>query len=114
MSYRTEQALALVGTPYEEINCWQLVQRCFRMRDVELPDNPWESIGMWTEVDRSTLQEGDVLVFTTKYKLTTHVGVAIDGYGHFLHSVEGHGVVRDSIEHDRWSRRLAGVMRLRA
>ena len=59
--------------------------------------------------DRDALQAGDVLIFSPG-KCAHHLGVALSAT-HFIHVYRGPGVVRDPLDHKRFSRYFQSALR---
>ena len=80
----TSDMTDMIGTPFEELKCWDVVAEVYRRNGV---------MDEWQEVKEPT--EGSVLVFSLKGKELDHVGVYL-GDGRFIHATKPSGVC---IEH---------------
>lgn len=66
----------LVGTPYETMNCYQLVREVYRRGGVDLPEDPTPK--GWSEITDAP-QWGDVVVFSRNNTgIMNGVGVYVD------------------------------------
>lgn len=93
-----------VGLSHEEIRCWDLVQRAFRLRGVEIPDDYYSSLPLFRTVFEP--EPWDVLAIKNHPLVTNHAGLYLrDRY--FIHSMEGSGVTINRIDDPRWVDRIA-------
>lgn len=102
-----------IGIPYEQLDCWDLVQAVYaRYLDMDLGDRTEQSghikDGTWGEVNVEELQRYDVLVFDDGFQ--PHVGLVIDG-GRFLHTIAGVNSCVDSYKRSQWRDRLRKAYR---
>lgn len=111
-----------IGTPYEVVNCWELVRHFYRdVFGIELkhyyldfPQTRKETQGL-IYTNKGDFENvgvpkfGDIIVFKIR-GVESHIGVFIDR-GVFLHSSRGVGCVMDKIE--KWEPHISGYYRLR-
>jgi cell wall-associated NlpC family hydrolase len=116
-----EDALALRGVPYRNggsdpkgFDCSGFVQYVFGKHGVKLPRGTLEQMKHGTEVRLAAIAPGDLIFFaTTAAAEASHVGVAVGG-DEFVHAPSSRGVVRvEKFSAPYWSRRIAGVRRIR-
>lgn len=102
-------ALALIGTPYEELNCWELVHALYDAQGITLRHYTEYAMSHeeeWEEVTVPSL--GDVLVFAMKGKQCDHVGLYM-GNGYVIHAREGVGVCLEPL--GRYAKLIRGIYR---
>jgi cell wall-associated NlpC family hydrolase len=105
-------ALALQGKPYKNgakgpdaFDCSGLVYYVFKQQRVSLPP-PAEAQGRaGREIDRESIQPGDLVFF--KIKDDFHIGIMVNG-GEFVHASSSRGVAIDSVTAVYWQKRLVG------
>lgn len=115
----------LVGTPYEEMNCWEAA-RSFYLNCLgvdlkhyceEAPSDR-EEIKNLIYTNRGDFEEikigrelkfGDLVLFKIR-GIESHIGVFVGG-GKFFHAYKGTGSCVDRI--DRWKHLIAGVYRMK-
>lgn len=112
----------LVGIPYEDLNCWQLVKQFYS--DVlqiglkhyveRTPDDKQEiksliysNVGEFEKVE--TPEFGDIVILKI-YGIESHIAVFV-GEGKILHTTRGVGSCLDRVE--KWSRVIVGFYRVR-
>lgn len=99
-----------IGTPFQEMKCWDVVTTAYEYNGVRLaPYTSYvESItNNWQEVE--VMEEDDVLAYDLEGKgAITHVGVYI-GDGLFIHSTKKVGVCIEEVQ--RYMNRLKGIYR---
>jgi cell wall-associated NlpC family hydrolase len=112
---------AYVGIPYQEKNCWQLIQLIFAEQwGVTLPDFDVTVRGtaidtifasgiVWQAVDPQAVQIGDVVAITGG-RYVRHVGLVV-APGVMLHSQDGTDSVIESYESFVWRQRVGGFYR---
>lgn len=83
----------LLGTPFEQMKCWDLVVEVYKRSGIELPNYTDVKMGDWQEIREPS--EMNVLVFALYGSELDHVGVYI-GEGNFIHATKKSGVC---IEH---------------
>lgn len=64
-----------------------------------------------TRVDKSSLQEGDLVFFKIRTSNISHVGLYV-GDGKFVHSSSSKGVVISNLSDNYWTRYYAGGGRI--
>lgn len=94
----------LIGKPFEEIKCWELVEAMYFRRGVQLPS--YEDMQVWVEVFEPTLF--DILAFSLQGLELDHVGIYV-GDGQFIHATEGNGVCIERLS--RYKPKLRGIYR---
>ena len=105
-------ALALQGKPYrngakgpDAFDCSGLVYYVFKQHRVLLPP-PAEAQGRaGHEIDRDSMQPGDLVFF--KIEGDFHVGIVISG-DEFVHASKSRGVAIDSVDTTYWRKQLVG------
>jgi cell wall-associated NlpC family hydrolase len=113
-------ALSFRGVPYRNggsdpsagFDCSGLVQYVFAQYGVTLPREVREIYREGKSVDRSRLEPGDLVFFSTTAPGASHVGIALGG-DQFVHAPSSSGVVRvEEIGSEYWARRFVGARRL--
>jgi cell wall-associated NlpC family hydrolase len=105
--------LALVGTSYARLDCWDLVREALRVSlSVELPRDYYASLRFFKVV--ATPEPLDVLAIRNHPFVTNHCGIYI-GDGRFLHTLENVGAHIARIDAAPWNHagRIAGYLRLK-
>jgi cell wall-associated NlpC family hydrolase len=115
------RAMSLIGTRYHRggnspetgFDCSGFVGYLYReVMNLRLPRSADEIWRIGQEVDRSTLEPGDLVFYNTMRKPFSHVGVYV-GEGKFVHAPASGGAVRTENMDDRyWSRRWNGAKRI--
>ena len=111
----------LLGTPYEALDCFQLIREIFR-RDagILLPDDTNAMALLFGEAwywkDGVSLDEiiqpYDVLLMATKaHGIGTHLAIVVDDGMTFLHTRERLGTCQEPTQ--RWKSRIVQVLRYR-
>lgn len=115
-------ALTWVGQPYSD--CYKLVQRAFRLANIELPDDQEAAQSLFVRV---WLNEGlgvsfvpqafDVLRIANRYvdgqPFVNHVGIGIGIGRDFLHSMEDIGTTICDLGRHPWRHRVRSIERYR-
>ncbi len=113
-------ALSFRGVPYRNggtdpssgFDCSGLVQYVFAQYGVTLPREVREIYREGKSVNRSRLEPGDLVFFSTTAPGASHVGIALGG-DQFVHAPSNSGVVRvEQISEEYWARRFIGARRL--
>ena len=78
----------IIGTPFSEMKCWDVVVEVYRRSGISLPEYTQIRMDEWREVREPT--PGSVLVFALYGKNLDHVGVYL-GEGKFIHATEHSG-----------------------
>jgi cell wall-associated NlpC family hydrolase len=108
-----------VGSPYRwggaspaGFDCTGFVMWIYSQFGVSLPHTEAGQLGAGQQVDSSSLQPGDVLVFANTYRRgLSHVGIYLGG-GQFVHAVdERHGVLISQLWDGYWGPRFVGASR---
>lgn len=112
----------LLGTPYEAMDCFQLIREVFR-RDagIILPNDTQDMALLFGEAwfyqspepFEEVIQPYDILLFATKqHGIGTHVGLVVDDGMTFLHTRERVGACQEPVQ--RWKARIVQILRYRA
>ncbi len=109
-----------IGTPYrwggesaqKGFDCSGLTMTVYRLNGLELPRNTRDQFRAGTPVQRSALQEGDLVFFATDGKRrVSHVGV-YSGGGRFIHAPgQGKRIRIASLSNGYFNRRYVGSRR---
>ncbi len=108
-------ALSLRGAPYRNggadpngFDCSGFVRYVFGQNGVALPREVREQYRVGKGVERSRLEPGDLVFFSTVAPGASHVGIAIGG-DQFVHAPSEKGVVRvEQLSAQYWSSRFIG------
>ncbi|ADY56568.1 NLP/P60 protein [Syntrophobotulus glycolicus DSM 8271] len=110
-------ALCWQGVPYQwggqtrgGVDCSALVQKVFRENGVELPRTSFEQFRMGVGVAKLSLQEGDLVFFSTAGTGASHVGIFI-GEGQFI-SATKNCVEIENLDDSYWSGHYRGSRRI--
>ncbi|MCE2744664.1 MAG: NlpC/P60 family protein [Burkholderiales bacterium] len=106
------------GTPYKlggnskaGIDCSAFVQQTLSTRfNIAAPRSTTQQVHMGEEVDRGSIQVGDLVFFRTGYS-TNHVGFYL-GSGRFLHASTTVGVTIGSLDDPYWRKTFWKVRRV--
>jgi cell wall-associated NlpC family hydrolase len=106
------------GTPYKlggnskaGIDCSAFVQQTLSTRfNITAPRSTTQQVHMGEEVDRGSIQVGDLVFFRTGYS-TNHVGFYL-GSGRFLHASTTVGVTIGSLDDPYWRKTFWKVRRV--
>jgi len=110
-------AKTFLGVPYRlggatlrGIDCSAFVKRIYEIFDIHLPRTSWEQFQSGRWVDRTDLEEGDLVFFRTPRASGMHVGIYI-GNSQFVHASNREKEVKvDTLETPYFSARfLKGV-----
>ncbi len=99
------------GTSPSGFDCSGFVQYVANSVGVALPRMADEQYQMGHSVEKSRLQPGDLVFFSTYTPGVSHSGIYL-GYGHFISATSSRGVAIDSIEGGYWAERYVGAKRL--
>lgn len=113
-------ALALRGVPYRNggtdpagFDCSGLVAYVFDRHGLHLPRQTRDQFTIGRAVERTAIQAGDLVFFSTVANGASHVGIAIDA-DEFVHAPSSNGVVRvERLALPYWHRRFIGARRVR-
>jgi cell wall-associated NlpC family hydrolase len=114
-------ALSLRGIPYRlggetpdsGLDCSGLVRFVFAQQGLDIPRTVAEQFGAGRRIRTQDLQPGDLIFFSTTGPGATHVGIATEIAGEFVHAPGTGGAVRvDRIDSPYWRARIAGARRL--
>jgi cell wall-associated NlpC family hydrolase len=119
----------LLGVPYVELNCYQLVRECQKRRGIVIPDlyanaptnygydedfidfdSFMKSFSNWFKVEDR--QFGDVVIFSRHRRVPDHIGMMVNDV-QFIHSLEKSGVVLSRVTSEPWNDFLIGAYRYR-
>jgi hypothetical protein len=114
-----ETALDLRGIPYKNggtdptgFDCSGFTQYVFAQYGLSLPREVREQFGVGQAVDRTELEPGDLIFFTTTGPGASHVGIAVGGDA-FVHAPSSSGVVRvERLGSSYWATRFVGGRRV--
>jgi len=113
-----KNALSLQGVPYvwggtsrSGFDCSGFAQYVFKESGIDLPRTTSEQFIVGTSVDRSRLQLGDLVFFSTYEPGPSHVGIYIGG-GRFVGAANS-GVIISDINSSYYSSRYVGARRVR-
>jgi cell wall-associated NlpC family hydrolase len=112
-------ALSLRGAPYRNggadpngFDCSGFVRYVFGQHGVPLPREVREQYREGKQVDRSRLEPGDLVFFSTTGPGASHVGIAVGG-DQFVHAPSERGVVRvEALSAQYWNSRFLGAKRV--
>lgn len=118
----TQDFSSLIGIPYEEKNCWDLVVSFYStILKIELKhyyDGPtphrdvtknliYSNVGEFEKVTSPSF--GDIILIKL-YGVESHIGVYVEN-GRMLHSIRGRGSVIELL--DRWKTTIVGYYRIK-
>lgn len=113
----------LIGVPFEEMNCWQLVQEIYSRHGISLQDYnigvdecqriskiyakelDQDTPGFWKRL--YTPEPLALVAIRNHPKYISHCGVSL-GSGQFIHSLYGIGVIISKIRDPNWQFKIAG------
>ena len=112
-------ALSLRGAPYRNggvdpsgFDCSGFVRYVYQQHGVPMPREVREQFRVGQTVDRSRLEPGDLVFFSTVAPGASHVGIVIGG-DQFVHAPSERGVVRvENLSSQYWSSRYIGAKRV--
>jgi cell wall-associated NlpC family hydrolase len=112
-------ALSLRGAPYRfggedpsGFDCSGFVQYVYQQHGVPMPREVREQFRIGKTVDRSRLEPGDLVFFSTVAPGASHVGIIIGG-DQFVHAPSERGVVRvETLSAQYWASRFVGAKRV--
>ena len=112
-------ALSLRGAPYRSggadpngFDCSGFVRYVYQQHGLMVPRETREQFKLGMTVDRSRLEPGDLVFFSTVAPGASHVGIAIGG-DQFVHAPSERGVVRvESLSAQYWASRYLGAKRV--
>jgi cell wall-associated NlpC family hydrolase len=112
-------ALSLRGAPYRSggadpsgFDCSGFVRYVFGQHGVAMPREVKEQYRGGAGVDRTSLEPGDLVFFTTTAPGASHVGIVVGG-DQFVHAPSERGVVRvESLAAQYWASRFIGARRV--
>lgn len=102
------------GVSANGLDCSGLTYICARINGVNLPRDSKDQFKVGKKVEKSEIQPGDLVFFSTNEDLKdiSHVGIYM-GNNEFIHAAKGKGhVLISSIEDSYYQKRLAGARRL--
>ena len=102
-----------VSIPYEERNCWELVQAIYAAEfglDIGEKDQWPQQVKdkAWFEV--TTPREGDVVLFKTTEN-AKHVGIVLGVNGYMIHTQRGSNSCIEAFTTRLWKNRVLGFYR---
>ena len=113
-------ALSLRGAPYRlggvdpatGFDCSGFVRYVYQQHGVPMPREVREQFRVGKTVDRSKLEPGDLVFFSTVAPGASHVGIMIGG-DQFVHAPSERGVVRvENLTSEYWASRYVGAKRV--
>lgn len=116
------EAKTFLGTPYRYggttrngIDCSAFMQQIYEVEGIELPRVSSRQAKVGMPVNKSELQKGDLIFFSTtsKYRIT-HVAMVMEVKENevkFIHSGSSKGVSVESLNHPYWSARYRTARR---
>jgi cell wall-associated NlpC family hydrolase len=112
-------ALSLRGAPYRNggfdpsgFDCSGFVRYVYQQHGVAMPRQVREQFRVGKSIDRSQLEPGDLVFFSTVAPGASHVGIMIGG-DQFVHAPSEKGVVRvESLAAQYWASRYVGAKRV--
>jgi cell wall-associated NlpC family hydrolase len=113
-------ALSLRGSPYRfgggdpatGFDCSGFVRYVYEQHGVPMPREVREQFRVGKTVDRSRLEPGDLVFFSTVAPGASHVGIMIGG-DQFVHAPSERGVVRvETLTSQYWASRYVGAKRV--
>ncbi len=112
-------AMSLRGAPYRDggidpsgFDCSGFVRYVYEQHGVAVPRQVRDQFTVGKTVDRSDLEPGDLVFFTTVAPGASHVGIMIGG-DQFIHAPSERGVVRvESLGAQYWASRFIGAKRV--
>ncbi len=112
-------ALSLRGAPYRDgggdpsgFDCSGFVTYVYQQHGVAVPRVVRDQFRVGKTVDRSRLEAGDLVFFSTVAPGASHVGIMIGG-DQFIHAPSERGVVRvENLSSQYWSSRYVGARRV--
>jgi len=113
-------ALSLRGAPYRNggvdpangFDCSGFVRYVYQQHGVPMPRAVREQFRVGKSIDRSRLEAGDLVFFSTVAPGASHVGIMIGG-DQFVHAPSERGVVRvENLSAQYWASRYLGARRV--
>lgn len=112
-------ALSLRGAPYRSgggdpngFDCSGFVRYVYQQHGVAMPREVREQYRVGKTVDRSSLEPGDLVFFSTTTPGASHVGIIVGG-DQFVHAPSERGVVRvENLSAQYWASRYVGAKRV--
>lgn len=112
-------ALSLRGAPYRNggvdpngFDCSGFVRYVYQQHGVPMPRVVREQFQVGKSIDRSRLEAGDLVFFSTVAPGASHVGIMIGG-DQFIHAPSERGVVRvENLSAQYWASRFVGAKRV--
>ena len=112
-------ALSLRGAPYRNggidpsgFDCSGFVRYVYGQHGLAMPREVREQFRIGKSIDRSGLEPGDLVFFSTVAPGASHVGIMIGG-DQFVHAPSERGVVRvESLGAQYWASRFIGARRV--
>jgi len=113
-------ALSLRGAPYRNggvdpangFDCSGFVRYVYQQHGVPMPRAVREQFRVGKAIDRSRLEAGDLVFFSTVAPGASHVGIMIGG-DQFVHAPSERGVVRvENLSAQYWASRYVGAKRI--
>ena len=113
-------ALSLRGAPFRMggvdpasgFDCSGFVRYVYQQHGVAMPREVREQFRVGKNIERSRLEPGDLVFFSTVAPGASHVGIMIGG-DQFIHAPSERGVVRvESLTQQYWASRFIGAKRV--
>ena len=113
------EAVSYLGAPYEYggngkdgIDCSGFTARVYqKASSISLPRSTHEQFRMGSEVERDSLQFGDLVFFNTTGRSPSHVGIYLEDFL-FAHASVSSGVTISSLESTYYKGRYVGARRI--
>ncbi len=105
----------LGGATLKGIDCSAFVKKIYEIFNTQLPRTTWEQLRIGKKVEKSDLEEGDLVFFKvpTRRASNRHVGIYI-GNNEFVHASSRNREVRiDSLEAPYFSKRFINGIRVK-
>lgn len=115
-----QAGMDFLGVPYRwrgisenrGVDCSGLVKNIFDQFNIELPHSAREQFKLGEKVAKTELEIGDLVFFTTRGKIPTHVGIYI-GNNQFLHAARrARQVIISNLSQSWYQKRFLGARRI--
>jgi cell wall-associated NlpC family hydrolase len=99
------------GTTPKGFDCSGYLQYVFAQQKISIPRTADEQYRLGKTINRSALQSGDLVFFTTYESGPSHCGIYI-GDGKFIHTSSSKGVRIDELDNPYWKPKYIGAKRI--